>query len=41
MLFLILFFKYNPRKILHHNDDDESDMEAGFEDIMCEEKLKL
>ncbi|KAL4575628.1 hypothetical protein LXL04_022478 [Taraxacum kok-saghyz] len=30
-------FGYNPNKYRRHNDDDDSDMEAGFEDIMREE----
>ncbi|XP_024988057.1 uncharacterized protein LOC112522937 isoform X2 [Cynara cardunculus var. scolymus] len=31
-------FRYNPSRYRGVNDDDDSDMEAGFDDIMMEEK---
>lgn len=31
-------FSYNPRR--YANDDDDSDMEANFDDIMREEKRR-
>ncbi|XP_071686489.1 uncharacterized protein [Rutidosis leptorrhynchoides] len=31
-------FRYNPNRFRDINDDDDSDMEAGFDDIMQEEK---
>ncbi|KAF5777489.1 putative chromatin SPT2 [Helianthus annuus] len=31
-------FGYNPNRYRNINDDDDSDMEAGFDDIMMEEK---
>lgn len=31
-------FGYNPKKYAHYDDDDDSNMEAGFDDIQKEEK---
>ncbi|XP_024965090.1 uncharacterized protein LOC112505409 [Cynara cardunculus var. scolymus] len=33
-------FRYNPSRYRGVNDDDDSDMEAGFDDIMMEEKRR-
>ncbi|KAJ0719152.1 putative chromatin SPT2 [Helianthus annuus] len=33
-------FGYNPNRYRGVNDDDDSDMEAGFDDIMMEEKRR-
>ena len=33
--------RYNPNKYAGRDDDDDSDMEANFDDILKEEKRRL